>query len=77
MLPLAFRFDTDAVLIGEMAHRAARERLPVPLPGDAISVLADDVYLAERCPRECPRCRPGFETMLSYQFESTTPTATG
>jgi hypothetical protein len=41
--PLAFRFDTDAVSIGEMAHRSACERLPVPLPGDAISALADDV----------------------------------
>jgi hypothetical protein len=69
LLPLGFRFDVDAVLVGGVAHRQDCDRLQRPLADDAVSVSADGVHRAERCPRECPTCRPPFETMLSYQLE--------
>jgi hypothetical protein len=69
VLPLGFRFEVDAVLVGGVAHRRDCDRLPRPLPPDAVSVSAAGVHRADRCPRECPQCRPPFETMLSYQLE--------
>ena len=38
----------------------ARARFLIPAGG---------VHWAERCPRECPRCRPPFGTLLSSQLE--------
>jgi hypothetical protein len=35
---------------------------------DAILIPAAGVYRSDRCPRKCPRCRPPFETLLSYQL---------
>jgi hypothetical protein len=69
VLPLGFKFDVDAVLVGGVAHRKDCDRLPRALPHDAVSVSAAGVHRAERCPRECPKCQPPFETMLSYQLE--------
>ena len=69
MLPLGFRFDVDAVIIGCTAHRTDCEDLPRDLPAGAAPVLAGGVHLAQRCPRECPRCRPLFETLLTHQLE--------
>jgi hypothetical protein len=69
VLPLGFRFDVDAVLVGGVAHRKDCDRLRCPLPDDAVSVRAAGVHRAQRCPPECPKCRPPFETMLSYQLE--------
>lgn len=69
MLPLGFRFDVDAVIIGSIAHRTDCTELPRDLPADAAPVLAGGVHLAERCPNECPRCRPPFETLLTHQLE--------
>ncbi len=69
VLPLGFRFDVEAVLVGGVAHRKDCDRLPRALPHDAVSVSPTGVYRAERCPRECPKCHPPFETMLSYQLE--------
>jgi len=69
VLPLGFRFEVDAVLVGGVAHRKDCNRVKRPLPDDAVSVRAAGVHRAERCPRECPKCRPPFETMLSYQLE--------
>ena len=66
--PLGFRFDVDAVLLGGVAHRAECRLLPTLLPAVAISLAEGEVYSAERCPRECPDCRPPFETLLSYQL---------
>jgi hypothetical protein len=68
VLPLGFRFDVDAVLIGGVAHRKDCEGLQRPLPNDAVSISAAGVHQAQRCPRGCPKCRPPFETMLSYQL---------
>jgi len=69
VLPLGFRFDVDAVLVDGVAHRRECDRLQRPLPNDAVSVRAAGVHRTARCPRECPDCRPPFETMLSYQLE--------
>ena len=67
--PLGFRFDVDAVIVGGMAHRANCGELPPHLPPDSVAVPAVGVHRAELCPRECPHCRPPFETLLSYQLE--------
>lgn len=69
MLPLGFKLDVDAVVVGDVAHRADCDRLPRAVPQDAISVRAAEVYWAQRCPRECPRCQPPSETVLSYKLE--------
>jgi hypothetical protein len=69
VLPLGFRFDVDAVLVGGVAHRTDCDLLGCPLPDDAVSVGAGGVHRAARCPRECRKCHPPFETMLSYQLE--------
>ena len=68
VLPLGFRFDVDAVIVGGMAHRATCGELP-PLPADSVAVAALGVHRSHRCPRVCPHCRPTFETLLSYQLE--------
>jgi hypothetical protein len=67
--PLGFRFDVEAVLLDGIAHREDCDRLPPVLSHEAVLIPAAGVYRAERCPRECPKCRPSFETMLSYQLE--------
>lgn len=69
VLPLGFRFDVDAILLGGVAHRTDCRLLATPLPADALSVAPGDVYRSERCPRECPVCHPAFETLLSSQVE--------
>ena len=69
MLPLGFRFDVDAVLADGVAHRGGCDQLPSPLPDGAVSVGAAGVHRADRCPRECPHCRPPFETLLSHQLQ--------
>jgi hypothetical protein len=69
VLPLGFRFEVDAVLVDGVAHRSECDRLPRPLPDDAVPVHPAGVHRAERCPRECPKCRPPFEMILSYQLE--------
>jgi hypothetical protein len=71
VLPLGFRFDVDAVIVGGVAHCQDCVDLPNTLPHDAVLVGVAGTYRAERCPRECPLCRPGFETLLSYQLERT------
>ena len=38
VLPLGFKFDVDAVLVDATAHRSNCDRLPRPLPHDAVSV---------------------------------------
>lgn len=47
MLPLGFRFDVDAVLVGGVAHRKECERLQRTLPDDAIPVRAAAIHRAE------------------------------
>jgi hypothetical protein len=74
VLPLGFRFDVDAVIIGGVAHGADCQGLPRHLPADAVPVLAGGVHLSERCPRECPHCRPPFETLLTHQLERSVQT---
>ena len=69
MLALGFRFDVDAVLVAGVAHRHDCDLLQRPLPDDAVSQRAGGIHRAARCPRECPKCHPPFETMLSYQLE--------
>jgi hypothetical protein len=69
VLALGFRFDVDAVIIGGTAHRPGCELLTEPLPRHAQAIPAGGVYRALCCPRQCPRCRPAFETLLSYQLE--------
>jgi hypothetical protein len=69
VLPLGFRFDVDVVIIGGVAHGADCTELPRDLPPGAVSVSAAGVHRADRCPRECPRCRPPFETLLTHQLE--------
>jgi hypothetical protein len=67
--PLGFRFEVDAVLLDGIAHRPACRLVPALLPHDAMPIRAAGVYRSERCPRECPRCRPPFETLLSHQLD--------
>jgi hypothetical protein len=69
VLPLGFRFDVDAVLIGGVAHRSGCERIADRSACDAVHVFAGGIHWTERCPRECPACRPPFETLLTYQLE--------
>jgi hypothetical protein len=69
VLPLGFRFDVDAVIIGGVAHRSDCDHLERPLPEHAVSVRAAGVHRTDRCPHECPHCRPAFETLLSYELE--------
>jgi hypothetical protein len=69
VLPLGFRFDVDAVIVGGVAHCADCPELPRDLPPGAASVSAAGVHQADGCPRECPRCRPPFETLLTHQLE--------
>jgi hypothetical protein len=38
--------------------------------GGQVEIAAGDTYRSDRCPRECPRCHPPFESMLSYQLEA-------
>jgi hypothetical protein len=71
--PLGFRFDAEALIVDGVAHRRDCEIRPANLPDDAVAVAAAGIYRSERCPRECPLCRPSFETLLSYQLEAPTP----
>ena len=70
VLPLGFKFDVDAVPVAGMAHRQDCGCLPNVMRDDAVSVAAGGIHLTERRPRACPRCRPGFETLLSHQFQA-------
>jgi hypothetical protein len=65
--PLGFRFEHDAVVLGEYAHRAVCDRLPARLPPGAVILARGEVLLRERCPEDCLRCRPTFVTLLSHQ----------
>ena len=69
MLPLGFRFDVDAVVIGGVAHRSDCDQINKALADDGVDVFAGGVHRAEWCPRVCPKCRPLFETLLSYQLQ--------
>jgi hypothetical protein len=69
VLPLGFRFDVDAVLLDEVAHRVDCPLVSAAHSRDAVLIPAAGVYRSERCPRECSRCRPPFETLLSYQLQ--------
>jgi hypothetical protein len=69
VLSLGFRFDVDAVILGGIAHPADCTELPHDLPSSAVSVSGTGIHRADRCPRECPRCRPPFETLLTHQLE--------
>jgi hypothetical protein len=69
MLPLGFKFEVDAVIIDGLAHRPGCQLLPPELPPDVVSIRAAGVHLAERCPRECPSCRPSFVTLLTHQVD--------
>jgi hypothetical protein len=69
VLPLGFRFDVDAVVIGGVAHRSDCDQINDALADDAVDVVAGGIHRAERCPRECPTCRPPFETLLTHQLE--------
>jgi hypothetical protein len=67
MLPLGFRFDVDAVIVGSTAHRESCPRMAPA--ASLVRVFAGEIYRSDCCPRECPRCRPPFETLLTYQLE--------
>ena len=67
MLPLGFRFDFDAVIGGGMAHRQSCPQAARAAP--LVRIPAGAIYRSDRCPRECPRCQPPFETLLTYQLE--------
>jgi hypothetical protein len=69
VLPLGFRFDVDAVVVGGVAHRRDCDQIMDAFADDAVHVLAGGVQCSERCPRECPKCRPPFETLLTHQLE--------
>ena len=68
VLPLGFRFDVDAVVISGVAHRRDCDQIKGAVADDAVHLLAGGVHRAQRCPRECPRCQPPFET-LTHQLE--------
>ncbi len=70
VLPLGFRFAVDAVIVGGVAHRTDCQHLANDSADDAVHVVfADGIHRAERCPRECPACRPPFDTLLTHQLE--------
>jgi hypothetical protein len=69
VLPFGFRFDVDAVIVDGIAHRPDCAELPRDLPADAVPVSAGGIHRMERCARECPHCRPPFETLLIHQPE--------
>ena len=68
VLPLGFRFEVDAVIVGDTAHRHDCPLVPAGVPLADATVAAGATYRSERCPRECRRCQPPFETLLSYQL---------
>jgi hypothetical protein len=68
VLPLGFRFDADAVIVGGVAHCSDCRLLLAPLQPELTVIAASGVYRSARCPRACPRCRPTFETLLSYEL---------
>ena len=70
VLPLGFRFDVDAVLVEGVAHRSDCDYVHRTSADGAIHVSAGGVHMAERCPRECPRCRPEFATLLTHQLDA-------
>jgi len=72
VLPLGFRFDVDAVVVGGVAHCSDCDEIDDRFADDAAHVFAGDVHRAQRCPRECPRCRPSFETLLTHQLDRRT-----
>jgi hypothetical protein len=72
VLQLGFKFDVDAVIVSGVAHRPGCDLLPTPLPTTTTIVNASGVFRSEPCPRECPSCRPPFETMLTFQLERPT-----
>ena len=69
VLPLGFRFDVDAVLVDGVAHRSDCDYIRRASAAEALHVSAGSVHRAHRCPRECPRCRPEFETVLTHQLD--------
>jgi hypothetical protein len=69
MLPLGFRFDVDAVVIGGVAHRSDCKGIKGAFADHGVHVLAGGVHRAQCCPRECPRCRPPFETLLTHRLD--------
>jgi hypothetical protein len=69
VLPLGFRFDVDAVVIGGVAHRSDCRQAADDSAIDVVHIFAGGVHRAECCPRECPSCRPPFETLLTHQLE--------
>jgi hypothetical protein len=73
VLPLGFRFDVAAVVIGGVAHRRDCDEIKDASADDTVHVFAGGVHRAERCPRVCPRCRPAFETLLTFQLERIGP----
>jgi hypothetical protein len=73
LLPLGFKFDIDAVIVSSVAHRPDCDLLPTRLPPTATAINASGVYRSERCPRECPSCRPPFATVLTYHLERPMP----
>jgi hypothetical protein len=66
--PIGLPFDIDAVLIEETAHQTDCRFRPDVLPPDALLRTSVEVYLSERCPRECACAQP-FDTLLGYQME--------
>jgi hypothetical protein len=69
VLPLGFRFDVDAVVVGGVAHRSNCRHVADATAQDVIHLFTGRVHLAEGCPRESPTCRPPFETLLTHQLE--------
>jgi hypothetical protein len=65
----------DAIIVSGIAHRAGCSLASHAHAGTQVEVASGGVYRADRCPRECPHCRPPFETMLSYQLEQAVCTA--
>jgi hypothetical protein len=74
MNPLGFRFDVDAIIVSGTAHRAGCSLASHAHASTEVEVASGGVYRTDRCPWECPHCRPPFETMLSYQFEEAVDT---
>lgn len=70
MDPLGFRFDEDAVLVGEVAHTATCPLIAETAASELLPYPAGSALWAQKCPRVCGRCQPRFLTLLNYQPEN-------
>ena len=67
MLPLGFRFEVDAVILGGMAHRQGCPELELSAP--LVSVAAGESYRSDRSPAMSALPTAVRGLVFTYQLE--------